>query len=75
MPLEKKKLSELLKKQLEKQDKNGSNAKQICDALIIQAKTGNVKAFETIRDTIGEKPTDNINANVVAPTFVDDLKK
>jgi len=75
MALEKKKLSELLKKQLEKQNKNGSNAEEICQALIIQAKTGNVKAFETIRDTIGEKPTDNINAQVIAPTFIDDLKK
>lgn len=72
--LERKKLSDILKEQLAKQDKNGSNEEQICKALIIQAKEGSVKAFETIRDTIGEKPTDNINAQITPPTFIDDIK-
>lgn len=73
--LEKQKLSEILKKQLEKQNKNGSKADDICKALIIQAEHGNVKAFETIRDTIGEKPTENIYAQITPPTFVDDVEK
>lgn len=30
-------------------------------ALFKQALSGNVKAFEVIRDTIGEKPTDNMH--------------
>ena len=71
--MKKEKLSEILKKQLEKQNKNGSSAEEICKALIIQASSGNVKAFETIRDTIGEKPTDNIQ--ITPPTFLDDVKK
>ena len=30
-------------------------------ALIKQALSGNTKAYEIIRDTIGEKPIDNVN--------------
>lgn len=37
---------------------DGSEATSI--ALIKQAIAGNVKAFEVIRDTIGEKPTDKV---------------
>lgn len=33
-------------------------------ALIKQALEGNTKAFEVIRDSIGEKPTDKVEANV-----------
>ena len=33
-------------------------------AIITEAMTGNTKAFTAIRDTIGEKPTDEINVNV-----------
>lgn len=73
--LERQKLKEILLKQLEKQNKNGTKAEKICDALIIQAEHGNVKAFETIRDTIGEKPTENIFAQVTPPTFVEDVEK
>lgn len=36
-------------------------------ALLKQAINGNTKAFELIRDTIGEKPTENVN--VSAPDF------
>lgn len=36
----------------------GNTQEKISLALIKQALKGNVKAFETIRDTIGEKPTD-----------------
>lgn len=34
---------------------------KISFSLIQEALKGNVKAFETIRDTIGEKPKDNVN--------------
>ena len=37
----------------------GSEATSI--ALIKQALKGNVKAYEVIRDTIGEKPTEKVN--------------
>ena len=33
-------------------------------AIITEAMTGNTKAFTAIIDTIGEKPTDEINVNV-----------
>ena len=36
----------------------GDTQKKISTALIDQALQGNVKAFETIRDTIGEKPVE-----------------
>ena len=38
-------------------------------ALIRQAQQGNVKAFETIRDTIGEKQKDTVEMSVALPQF------
>ena len=37
----------------------------ICVALIKEALNGSVKAFETIRDTIGEKPKDQVEIKEV----------
>lgn len=37
---------------------------KISFSLIQEALSGNVKAFETIRDTIGEKPQDKLNISV-----------
>ena len=37
--------------------------KKISLALIHEAELGNVKAFNTVRDTIGEKPKENIEIN------------
>lgn len=47
-------------------------------ALIQEAIVGNgsgsvAKAFETIRDTIGEKPTENMNLNATVSTPYDEL--
>lgn len=42
----------------------GNTQEKISLSLIAQAMEGNVKAFETIRDTVGEKPTDKIEADV-----------
>ena len=54
-----KKLKEELELLLEIVDKKGvTNQTKISLALIKEAKNGNVKAFETIRDTVGEKPID-----------------
>ena len=39
------------------------NQKKMSVALIKEAQSGNTKAFEVIRDTIGEKVTDNLNVN------------
>ena len=38
-----------------------NNAEEIAAALVNQALAGSIKAFETIRDTVGEKPTDRLD--------------
>ena len=40
---------------------------EIADAVIAKAKKGNVGAFESIRDTVGEKPADAMSVDVVTP--------
>lgn len=42
----------------------GDTQEKVSLALIKQALEGNTKAFEVIRDSIGEKPTDKLEANV-----------
>lgn len=44
----------------------------ISTALIQAAEKGNVKAFEIIRDTIGEKPVDNVNITSADYTALDE---
>ena len=59
---EKKTLKELLKIALEMRTKNGNtNAEEIVASLILKAQSGDVKAFEAVRDTIGEKPKDTVD--------------
>ena len=61
---EKKRLGDLLKILLEQETENGkTNAEEITAQLVRQAKKGNIKAFEVVRDTIGEKPAEEINLN------------
>lgn len=45
----------------------GSNAEEIVASMIRKAQGGDVKAFEAVRDTIGEKPTDVIETHEKAP--------
>jgi len=55
---------EELLKQLEMQSKTGtSNNEAITQAILQRALRGDTKAFEIIRDTIGEKPTDKVDIN------------
>lgn len=49
----------------------GNTQKKISLALIKQALDGNTKAFEIIRDTIGEKPIDKMEADVDFNIVVD----
>ncbi len=42
----------------------GNTQEKLSLALIKQAMNGNTKAFEVIRDTIGEKPVDKIDADL-----------
>lgn len=53
-------LRELLEVALAMRDeeRDMSNAEAIAAALVDKAKAGDVKAFETLRDTIGEKPVE-----------------
>lgn len=57
----KKTLKEELIALLETKIDNKTMQEKISLSLIQEALEGNVKAFETIRDTIGEKPKDNVN--------------
>ena len=41
----------------------GNTQNKISTALIEQAQKGNTKAYEIIRDTIGEKPKENIDVS------------
>lgn len=53
-----------LKDDLIKLLETGDTQNNMCLELIAKALNGDVRAFEVIRDTIGEKPTDKIDANV-----------
>lgn len=45
---------------------NGNTQVGMCIAMIQKALNGDVNAFNTIRDTIGEKPVDNVINNIVS---------
>lgn len=58
---EKKRLRELLELALERKGDDGqTTAEAVTAALVAKALTGDVKAYEVIRDTVGEKPTDKV---------------
>ena len=48
-------------------DDGGSRIESIVSALIGKAETGDTKAFEVIRDTLGEKPTEKLQQEVSGP--------
>lgn len=68
----KKTLRELLEIALSLKDEfSGEELKfELVKSLIEQAIKGNIKAFEVIRDTIGEKPTDKQNIAFIPPQIV-----
>ena len=72
-------LDYLLEKEItNKQGEKATTQEAISVSLIKQALNGNVKAFEVIRDTIGEKPKDNINllgALEVQKVFIEEATK
>lgn len=53
----------------------GSNAEEIVASMIRKAQSGDVKAFEAVRDTIGEKPTDKVDLTTKekAPEGMDEM--
>lgn len=42
-------------------------------AMMFRAANGDTKAFEIVRDTIGEKPQDNVKMTVDKVTIIDDV--
>ena len=56
-----------LKEQLLILLENGDTQKEVSLALISKALTGDTKAFEVIRDTIGEKPKDKLELDQDKP--------
>lgn len=69
---EKKILRELLEEALLTNTKTGNRYIDITNALIQEAEKGNVKAYETIRDTLGQKPKENVKIGV---SYEDYIKK
>ncbi len=61
---QKKLLRELLEEVLQKDTKTGNMAVDITNALVNEALTGNVKAYEVIRDTLGEKPKEKVGVEL-----------
>ena len=47
----------------------------MCNAILKEALSGNTKAFEVIRDTIGEKPVDKVMVAEVEQSVIDDVEK
>lgn len=64
-------LDYLLSKEIEnKKGEKATTQEAISVSLIKQALNGNVKAFEVIRDTIGEKPTEKQEITNTTPQIV-----
>lgn len=59
-------------------DKKGNKMKAqaaMSAAILKQALTGNTKAFEIIRDTIGEKPVDKVMIAEVDQAIIDEVER
>ena len=69
---EKKLLKELLEEALSKDTETGNEYINITRALIKEANRGNVKAYEVIRDTLGQKPVDKVEHSGTIPVVIDD---
>jgi hypothetical protein len=63
---ERKKIAETIDIFLKKTDENGVTMQEkIVEAMGLKAMDGCVGAFEALRDTVGEKPTDQVNVGVM----------
>lgn len=63
---ERRKIAETIDIFLKAEDENGmTNQEKIVQALGLKAMEGCVGAFEALRDSVGEKPSDNLNLEVV----------
>lgn len=69
---QKKLLKDLLEYGLTIETEKGNNAVEITEALINKAITGDVKAYEVIRDTLGQKPVE-VHEIIETPIINDDI--
>lgn len=67
---ENKLLKSMLQEALDKETKTGTFAVDITIALIKQAKKGNVRAYEVIRDTLGQKPIEKLKVENTETTKI-----
>ena len=74
---QKKLLRELLEEALEFKTDTGTLSVDITRSLINEALAGNVKAYEVIRDTLGQKPKDKlgIELNPKATAILESINK
>ena len=54
--------------------KRGTGAELITAKLFQQALEGNVKAFETLRDTVGQKPIEKVMISEVEQEVIDEVE-
>lgn len=64
-----------LREQLEILLENGNTQESVAVALIEKAMGGDVKAFEVLRDTVGEKPVDKVVTAEVDPAVIAELER
>lgn len=58
----------------DKEGKTITGAEAITAKLFQQAMNGNVKAFETLRDTVGQKPVERIMVAEVEQSVIDEVE-
>lgn len=64
-----------LREQLEMLLETGNTQESIAVALLEKAMSGDVRAFEVLRDTIGEKPVDKVVTAEVDPAVIAELER
>lgn len=64
-----------LREQLELLLETGNTQESIAVALVEKAMSGDVRAFEVLRDTIGEKPVDKVVTADVDPAVIAELER
>ena len=72
---EKRTLREQLEIMLELIEEGQTNREIVSAALLAKAKKGDTKAFELVRDTVGEKPTDNLKQSITGSITISEEDK
>lgn len=74
-------LETLLEKDYQQKDKDGhitgtvAGSEALAAKLFEQAMKGNVRAFETLRDTVGQKPIEKVMLAEVSPEIIDEVER